>query len=90
MHQQTRGGARLRAWLKEHDKTQEWIASRLGTHQTNVSAWMLGRPVPLDMALAIRRITKIPVEDWVVPSAPSKTRGVASTETEPDDHAEAS
>jgi hypothetical protein len=29
---------------------------------------MLGRPIPLDKAIAIRRITKIAVEDWVKPA----------------------
>lgn len=69
-----RGGARLKAWLRDHGKTQEWLAARLGTHQTTVSAWILGRAVPLDMALGIRRITKIPVEDWVVPVRAKRAR----------------
>ncbi len=63
----TRGGARLRRWLKAKGWKQEDLAERLGTHQTNVSAWMLGRPIPLDKALAIRAITKIAVEEWVAP-----------------------
>lgn len=63
-----RGGARLRQWLKEKNKTQEWLAEQIGTHQTNVSAWILGRPVSIEMAVAIRRVTRIPVEDWVQPA----------------------
>lgn len=66
-----RGGARLREWLKSRGKNQDWLAAEIGTHQTNVSAWILGRPIPLDMALAIRKATRIPVEDWVTPAEES-------------------
>lgn len=79
MHQHTRGGARLKAWLKAQGKTQEWLAAKLGTHQTNVSAWILGRVVPLEMALGIRRITKIPVEDWVVPVPAKRSKAIAAS-----------
>ncbi len=68
-----RGGARLRQWLKEKNKTQEWLAEQIGTHQTNVSAWILGRPVSIEMALAIRKVTRIPVEDWIQPASPSES-----------------
>ncbi len=65
-----RGGVRLRAWLKTERRTQQWLAGEVGTHQTNVSAWILGRPIPLEMAVAIRKITDIPVEDWLVAAEP--------------------
>jgi transcriptional regulator with XRE-family HTH domain len=68
MHVKTRGGERLRRWLRDKGWKQEDLAERIGTHQTNVSAWMLGRPIPLDKAIAIRRITKLAVEDWVKPA----------------------
>ena len=64
-----RGGARLRRWLQEKARTQEWLAEQIGTHQTNVSAWILGRPISIEMAVAIRKVTRIPVEDWVEPAA---------------------
>jgi len=82
MHQHTRGGARLKAWIRNNGKTQEWVAERIGTHQTNVSAWILGRPVPLEAAIAIRRITKIPVEDWIVPAQTRKARSVPESSTD--------
>lgn len=62
----TRGGVRLRAWLKERRRTQEWIAEQIGTHQTNISAWMRGRPISVDAAVRIERVTGIPVADWTV------------------------
>lgn len=65
MHQKL-GGVRLRAWLRDHDQTQADLAEQVGTHQTNISAWILGRPIPIDKAIAIRDVTGIEVEDWVV------------------------
>ena len=61
---QKRGGVLLREWLDEERRTQEWLAEQIGTHQTNVSAWIRGRPIPLAMAIAIRDVTKIDVEEW--------------------------
>lgn len=64
--EQKRGGARLRQWLDDERRTQDWLAEQIGTHQTNISAWIRGRPIPLAEAVAIRKITDIPVEDWLV------------------------
>ena len=61
---QTRGGVLLRRWLREERRSQEWVAGQIGTHQTNVSAWTRGRPIPLDKAIAIRDLTGIAVEAW--------------------------
>lgn len=69
-----RGGVRLRKWLKDKGWTQSDLGDRLGTHQTNVSAWILGRPIPLEMAVAVARLTGIPVEDWIVPAEEKKRR----------------
>jgi plasmid maintenance system antidote protein VapI len=59
-----RGGVRLREWLKEERRTQKWVGEQIGTHQTNVSAWILGRPIPLEMALAIEVLTGIEAKAW--------------------------
>ena len=69
-----RGGVRLRAWLKKNGLTQRDLGVKLGTHQTNVSAWILGRPIPVEMAVAIEKLTKIPVEDWTVPADEARRR----------------
>lgn len=61
---QKRGGARLRDWLRKERRTQEWLAEQIGTHQTNVSAWIRGRPLPVRMAVRIKDLTEIPIEDW--------------------------
>lgn len=63
---QKRGGVRLRDWIRDERRTQEWIGEQIGTHQTNVSAWIRGRPIPLDKAVAIQKLTGIGIEDWVV------------------------
>jgi len=67
-----RGGVRLRDWLREERRTQKWLGDQIGTHQTNVSAWILGRAIPLEMALAIRRVTGIAVEAWAEEAEPSR------------------
>ncbi len=61
---QKRAGVLLRDWLKEERRTQDWLAEQIGTHQTNVSAWIRGRPIPLAMAIAVRDVTKIEVDEW--------------------------
>lgn len=61
-----RGGVRLHDWLKDERRTQAWLGMEIGTHQTNVSAWIRGRPIPVEMAVKIERLTGIEVEDWTV------------------------
>lgn len=63
---QRRGGVLLREWLKEDRRSQEWLASQIGTRQTSVSAWIHGRSIPVGMAIKIRTITGIPLEEWAV------------------------
>jgi hypothetical protein len=61
-----RAGVRLRDWLESERRSQGWIAEQIDTHQTNVSAWIRGRPIPLEAAIKIRGLTGIEVEEWVV------------------------
>lgn len=68
MSTHTKGGELLRAWLKEERRTQEWLAEQLGTHQTTVSGWLLGREISLKFAVAIHKLTKIPVSTWTLPA----------------------
>lgn len=66
----TRGGERLRRWLRDERRTQKWLAEQIGrgAHQTYVSRWILGESLPgVEMALAVRRITGISVEAWTEP-----------------------
>lgn len=75
---QKRGGARLRAWLKDERRSQQWLADQIGSSQTNVSAWShprTPRPIPLEMALKIERLTGIEVEEWVAEAAPLSSTG---------------
>jgi transcriptional regulator with XRE-family HTH domain len=63
----THGGVRLRRWLRDERRTQEWLGEQIGTHQTNVSRWLLGKVTPpLDMALALEKVTGISPSDWLV------------------------
>lgn len=67
MRTTTRGARKLREWLREERRTQEWVGEQIGTFQTTVSGWLRGKTVPLEKALAIRGLTGIPVEDWTIP-----------------------
>jgi len=71
-----RGGERLRVWLEDERRTQQWLGEQIGTHQTNVSAWIRGRPIPLEMAVKIEKLTGIEVEDWTAEAEESRPRGV--------------
>lgn len=70
--EQKRGGALLGAWLKKHERTQAWLGRQINESQQNLSAWIRGRPIPLATAVAIRRLTDIPVEDWLVAAESSR------------------
>lgn len=64
---QKQGGALLKAWLRDERRTQDWLGEQIGgQHQTNVSAWIRGRAIPLDAAIAIEKLTGIKAEDWLV------------------------
>ncbi len=70
-----RGGVRLRDWLKNERRTQEWLADQIGTHQTNVSRWILGRPIPTAMAVKLEELTGIEVREWTVEAEESGPSG---------------
>lgn len=74
-----RGGVRLRAWLDQERRSQEWLGEQIGTHQTNISAWIRGRPIPVEEAVAIKKLTGIEVEEWTVEAAESGPSGVLSS-----------
>jgi plasmid maintenance system antidote protein VapI len=64
---QRQAGVRLEEWLRAERRSQEWLAEQLGTHQTSVSRWLLGRARPaVEMAVKIEKLTGIDVEDWTV------------------------
>jgi plasmid maintenance system antidote protein VapI len=64
---QKRGGVRLRQWLRDERRTQEWLGEQIGSHQTNVSAWIRGeRQVPIEKAVKLEKLTGIEVEEWTV------------------------
>lgn len=65
--------------MTAHGVTQVDLAGKLGVHQTTVSMYLHGRVPSLDLALAIRRVTSIPVEAWSEP--PSKRESLPPTGT---------
>lgn len=55
---------KLRDWLRSERRSQAWLATEIGgVHQTSVSSWIRGTPMPLSAALRIHRVTGIPIED---------------------------
>lgn len=70
-----RGGVRLRDWLRDERRTQEWLAEQIGSYQTNVSAWIRGRPIPVDMAVKIQKLTGVEVEEWTIEAEESGPSG---------------
>ena len=66
---QRRGGALLKKWLKDERRSQEWLAEQIGNSQTNISQWINGpRPPPLDVAIAIEKVTSVEVHSWGEPA----------------------
>jgi plasmid maintenance system antidote protein VapI len=61
----TRGGARLQKWLEDERRSQAWLAEQIGFHQTNISAWIRGRPISLAAAQSIEAVTSIATELWL-------------------------
>lgn len=54
----------LDKWLARHDKTQQWLAAKLGVRQSHVSQWIAGMEPRASMAAAIHKITGISVAAW--------------------------
>ncbi len=76
------GGILLGTWLAAERRSQDWLAEQIGAHQTTVSRWMRGDPIPLAVAIEIRRVTGIPIEEWVQPATDS-SRDLTADETGP-------
>lgn len=69
MRERTIGIQKLDAWMVKTGTTQEVLAEKLGASQQSISAYLKkGRPVPLRHAVAIEKLTKIRVEDFLEPA----------------------
>jgi transcriptional regulator with XRE-family HTH domain len=65
----------LRDWLAREERSQRWLAERVGATQTSVSAWAAGhRPPSLGAALDIEEITGIPARAWLMLGDAAKVR----------------
>lgn len=69
----TRGGRKLKEWLEDRDRNQQWFAEQLTeergerVYQSSVSAWMRGASLmPLWGGLAVQKLTGIPAADWTI------------------------
>jgi len=69
MRERTVGIQKLDAWMKKTKTTQEMLAEKINASQQSISAYLKkGRPVPLRHAVALEKLTKIRVEDFVAPA----------------------
>lgn len=72
----TQGARLLLQWMSDNGKkSQKWVGNQLTVrgepvHQTNISAWIIGRAIPIEAAVALRALTGIPVEAWAVEEKP--------------------
>ncbi len=64
---------RLKDWLDENDKNQQWLAERLTearggerVWQASVSMWLRGSQIPQWAAFGVQKVTGIPAADWTV------------------------
>jgi hypothetical protein len=62
MSKRTLARRAVRVWLATHDKTQTWLAGRLGMHESLVSATLNGHRVPTpEFVDGVRKITGIDI-----------------------------
>lgn len=55
----------LRVWLAQHEKTQEWLAFKVGIDHTLLSRVLAGyRPISDDLAIRIERVTGIDIRKF--------------------------
>lgn len=84
-----RGCVRLKEWMTKNSVSQVELAKRMTSargaaaiHQTSVSTWLHGRVPSLEMAVLLRKVTKIPVEAWgEAADGPSKRETLPPTGT---------
>jgi hypothetical protein len=68
----------LKAWLKDEHRSQQWLADKVRrmdgsvVHQTTVSQWCLGTPIPLHEALQISRLTGLSLDDLADQEDPNR------------------
>ena len=71
--QTTRGARKLKEWLEDRERNQQWFAEQLTeergerVYQSSVSAWLRGAQMPLWGGLAVQKLTGIPAADWTIP-----------------------
>lgn len=69
------GASRLRRYLTRTGTSPSALALQLGCGRTSVFRWLYGdRSIPLATALAVERLTAIPVSAW---DRPPRSRSAA-------------
>ena len=54
----------LRAWLDEHDRTQQWLADQIGTSKAAVGHWITGeRGISVPHAKRLSTMIGIPLSE---------------------------
>jgi len=61
---QTRAAAALARWLKTHNRTQAWLAGKIGKSQSSVAEYLRGTEPAASIAAKIQTITGIKPSWW--------------------------
>ena len=62
----SRAKTRLATWMAENGFKQQSLAEKLGTSQSNVSAWLRGGRPALEWMIVIRDLTGIALDEWAI------------------------
>lgn len=70
MPRMTIGSQRLREWRYENGVTQRDLGAQVGAYALSISQYELGKKRPgIDAAVALERVTGIPVAAWTEDAA---------------------
>lgn len=70
----------LKEWMSQKGLTQQEVADAVGTHQTNVSAWLRGRAPGPHFIIEVEKLTEgaVTFYDWFPrkgQATPTETQG---------------
>ena len=55
----------LEKWLEKNNRSQQWLAAKVGVHQTTVRLWIQGSLPSIPLAAKLESVTGIAVGQWI-------------------------